>query len=137
MAIDRFSILIDDPKIGELAGVQQDRFWLKFQADPADSGKDRARLDSFPRNQALIPPFNYRKLHLRFLIDQSQKLTKSKSSWEWIIHWRGENIAGAITNRRVAKYIGLTYFGEYRRDNKVLDVYITTEEESKELISIE
>lgn len=115
-AVEFLRVLIKDPKIGQLAGVNEDLFHITLISDSVDSDLDRNKIKEHPVNEYLIREygFKYRILHTKKLIDRKQELTVPKTQHKYIIYWTGNTIYSLKSPKKVARYLKEVHYGEYK-----------------------
>lgn len=133
-AVEYLQVLIRDPLIGQLAGVNEELFHATITSDRADGDLDRSKIKEHPVNEHLIKNcgFKYRILHCRKLIDRRQELTVPKGRHKYVIHWVGETFHGLKSPIKVAQRLR-EHFGEY----KLLKTYGPGVEDTLVLLSVE
>lgn len=113
-AVETLEVIVRDPEIGMLAGVQEDLFHITLKSDPTDGDMDENEVKKELVNEELIKyyRFKHRILHCRKLIDRKQYLSTPQSEWKFLIFWRGKNGISLISPKEVAQQVK-THFNPY------------------------
>lgn len=132
-----FKLIINDKEIGKRVKpeIDEDEYIVEFESDPVDDKKDKAIVEEFPVNKALIKHnrFQYRVMHVKKLIDLKQTLIKgSKTKFKPIINWTGKTIRSINSPTKVARYIKENHLGQYG----FLKMYGADEKEVLVLLSV-
>lgn len=133
-SVDMVSVLIKDPKIGNLSGINEEVFHLTLKSDPVDSDIDRKIVKEHSVNETLVKfnKFKYRIMHARKLIDRKQELTVPRTKRKPIILWLGKTIYSLHSPIKVAQHLKETHFGEF----KLLKRYGVDQEERLVLLGV-
>lgn len=133
-AVEYVKVLIEDSKIGELAGVPEELFHVTIDSDPVDGDKDEKKVKEHKVNEALIKEsgFKYRILQVRKMIDRRQELTVPTSQQKPVIWWRGKTVYSLNSPIKVAQRLR-EHFGEY----KLLKMYGAGKEDILVLLGVE
>ena len=133
-SVDTVNVLIRDPKIGELSGINEELFHLTLVSDPIDSDIDKEKVKEHPINETLVKynKFKYRIMHARQLIDRKQELTVPRTKRRYIILWLGKTIYSLNSPIKVAQHLKEAHFGEF----KLLKRYGVDQEERLVLLGV-
>lgn len=133
-SVDTVSVLIKDPVIGKLSGINEELFHLTLVSDPVDGDADKEKVKEHPVNETLIKynKFKYRIMHARKLIDRKQELTVPRTKRKPIILWLGKTIYSLHSPIKVAQHLKEAHFGEY----KLLKRYGVDQEERLVLLGV-
>jgi len=115
-SVELVKVLIKDPEIGRLAGIDEEWFHMTLISDPVDGDLDREKVKEHPVNHNLIKynKFKYRILHCRKLIDRKQELTVPRRRQRPIILWLGKTVHSLRSPIKIAQHIKDAHFGEYK-----------------------
>lgn len=117
--VDYLRVLIRDPEIGKLAGVDQELFHVTLKSDPVSGDLDRAKVKEHPINEALIKysGFKYRILHTREVVDRRSELTMPKSQLvnqqKYIFYWAGTTVYSLRSPLKIAQRLR-EHYGNFR-----------------------
>jgi len=133
-SVDTLNVLIRDPQIGELSGINEELFHLTLVSDPVDSDIDRKKIKEHPVNETLVKynKFKYRIMHARKLIDRKQELTVPRTRRRPIILWLGETVYSLNSPIKIAQHLKEAHFGEF----KLLKRYGVDQEERLVLLGV-
>jgi hypothetical protein len=110
-AVEYLRVLIRDPEIGKLAGINEELFHVTLTSDPVSGDLDRNVVKEHPVNEALIKQsgFKYRILHTREVVDRRSELTLSKtqlvSQKKYIFYWTGSTVHSLRSPIKVAQQL--------------------------------
>jgi hypothetical protein len=118
-AVDNLQVIIRDPEIGKLAGIDEELFHVTLTSDPVSGDLDREKVKEHPINEALIKQsgFKYRIMHTREVVDRRSELTMSKSQLvnqqKYIFYWAGSTVYSLRSPIKVAQRLR-EHYGPFR-----------------------
>ena len=119
-AVEMVEVLIRDPKLGKLAKVPEEEFYITLNSDPPDGELDRKEVTDLKVNRDLIKDnkFKHRLLNTRKLMAISHKLAKKRKEKKHIIFWGGKTALSLNSPIKIAKWLKNEHFGENGRIKK-------------------
>lgn len=133
-AVDSVKVLIRDPELGKIAGIDEELFHVTLTSDPVSGELDKKAVKEHPINEALIKQsgFKYRLMHTREVVDRKSQLTLSMGELvkqqKYIFYWTGTTVHSMRSPIKVAQQLRDHYqpfqllktFGQGTSDTLVL-----------------
>lgn len=118
-AVEYLQVLIRDPELGKLAGIDEELFHVSLTSDPVSGDLDRNKVKEHSVNNALIKQsgFKYRIMHTREVVDRRSELTLSKSQLvsqqKYIYYWAGSTVHSLKSPIKIAQQLR-EHYGDFR-----------------------